>query len=59
MVIKQYIKDKLLKFGIKSFILCEEDTGFSVASEIYTGKSDLEVKNLGVTGNIVLGLKAK
>ncbi|KAK3776106.1 hypothetical protein RRG08_046773 [Elysia crispata] len=54
--IKQYIKDKPIKFGIKSFILCEGDTGYIVASEIYTGKSDIEVQNLGVTGNVVLWL---
>ena len=56
MAIKQYIKDKPIKFGIKSFILCEGDTGYTVASKIYTGKSDLEVENLGVTGNVVVQL---
>ena len=54
--IKQHIKDKPIKFGIKSFILCEVDTGYIAASEIYTGKSDTEVENLGVTGNVLLRL---
>ena len=56
LAIKKYIKDKPIKFGIKSFILCEGDTGYIVASEIHTGKSDLEVENLGVTGNVDLRL---
>ena len=54
--IKQYIKDKPVKFGIKTFILCEGDTGYIVSSEVYTGKSKFEVNELGATGNVVLRL---
>ncbi|XP_005097783.1 piggyBac transposable element-derived protein 4-like [Aplysia californica] len=56
LAIKQYIKDKPIKFGIKSFILCEGDTGYILSSEIYTGREEQAVDGLGVVGNIVYRL---
>ena len=55
---KQYIKDKPPKWGIKSFLLCESETGYIINAEIYTGKTvDVDVNtDLGVTGNVVCRL---
>jgi hypothetical protein len=53
LAIKQYIKDKPSKFGVKSFILCEGETGYIVGAEIYTGKTAQEVDGIGVVGNVV------
>ena len=38
LAIKQYICDKPVRFGIKSFLLCEAKTGYKVNVEIYTGR---------------------
>jgi len=56
---KQYIKDKPIKWGIKTFILCESSSGYIVNAEVYTGKVDDDpsyIRNLGVTGSLVVRL---
>lgn len=56
---KQYIKDKPIRWGLKTFLLCESKTGYIMNAEMYTGKvalnEDLE-KLLGVTGCLVARL---
>ena len=37
LAIKQYIRDKPVRWGIKSFLLCEAKTGYILDAEIYTG----------------------
>ena len=37
--IKQYILDKPVRWGIKSFLLCKAKTGYILDAEIYTGRS--------------------
>ncbi|BFZ02399.1 hypothetical protein BsWGS_05438 [Bradybaena similaris] len=54
--IKQYIKDKPVKFGLKSFMLCEGETGYIISSEIYTGKEQRIFPELGAVGNVVVRL---
>ena len=58
--IKQYIKTKPVKWGLKSFILCEGKSGYIVNAEIYTGKHDdaNTIVDLGVTGNLVVRLSS-
>jgi len=56
---KQYIKDKPIKWGIKTFILCESKTGYILNAEVYTGKSPSDttfIEELGVTGSLVVRL---
>ena len=56
---RQYIKDKPIKWGIKTFILCESKTGYIVNAEVYTGKLKNDptfVPELGVTGSLVVQL---
>ena len=53
--IKQYIKDKPIKWGLKTFLLCESKTDYIMNPEVYTGKvdnSDLPAE-LRVTGSLV------
>ena len=52
---KQYIKDKPIKWGIKTFLLCDSETGYIINAEVYSGKraDDNLIANLGVTGNYV------
>jgi len=38
--IKQYLKDKPIKWRLKTFLLCESETEYIVNAEIYTGKKD-------------------
>jgi hypothetical protein len=56
--IKQYIKDKPIHWGIKTFLVCDSINGYITNAEIYTGKVQNEntVENLGVTGNLVVRL---
>lgn len=56
LAIKQYIKDKPTKWGIKSFMLCEGDTGYILNAEIYTGKAEFVEQKLGAVGNTVIRL---
>lgn len=51
---KQYIKGKPIRFGYKNWALCTS-TGFMVAFDIYTGKSNTE-KKFGLGGDVVLKL---
>ena len=55
--IKQYIKDKPIRWGIKTFLWCDSMNGYIVNAEIYTGRRDgaLAINaDLGVTGNVVV-----
>ena len=54
--IKQFIKDKPIRWGIKTFLLCDSENGYIVNAEVYTGRRDdsNDVANLGVTGNLVV-----
>lgn len=54
--IKQYIKDKPIRWGLKTFLLTDSEHGYIVNAEIYTGRraDALEIDNLGVTGNLVV-----
>jgi hypothetical protein len=57
--IRQYIKDKPIKWGLKTYLLCESKSGYIMNAEIYTGKVDLDQqmeKSLGVTGCLVARL---
>ena len=59
MSIKQYLKDKPIKWGLKTFLLCESETGYIVNAEIYTGKKDNDptfVPELGINGSLVVRL---
>jgi hypothetical protein len=60
LAIKQYLKDKPVKWGIKSFILCESKTGYIWNAEVYTGKvTGSQIEKLGATGNVVIRLTEK
>ena len=54
--IKQYIKDKPVKWGIKSFLLTDAENGYIMNSEIYTGSESILYPELGATGNVVARL---
>jgi hypothetical protein len=55
--IKQYIKDKPNKWGIKAFLLCDSQTAYCFRFEIYIARSsDFEGENLGLTSAVVLNL---
>ena len=53
--IKQYIKDKSIKWGLKTFLLCESKTGYIMNAEVYTVNVDNSnlPAGLGVTGSLV------
>lgn len=53
LAIKQYIKDKPAKFGVKSFVICEGETGYIIGAEVYTGRTRQEIDGIGITGNVV------
>jgi len=60
---KQYLKDKPMKWGIKTYMLCESKSGYVYNLEVYTGKStndtDTSYVNdpeIGATGNVVYRL---
>ena len=46
LAIKQFLKDKPTKWGIKSFLLCEAETGYVLNAEIYTGTAPMPVQSL-------------
>lgn len=52
--IKQYIKDKPIRWGLKTFFLTDSVHGYIVNAEVYTGKraDAQDIDNLGVTGNL-------
>ena len=53
---KQYIKDKPIRWGINTFLLCDSENGYIVNAEVYTGRRDDAdaIDNLDVTGNLVV-----
>ena len=54
LAIKQYIRDKPVRWGIKSFLLCEAKTGYILDAEIYTGRvRDRHWPLLGSAGSVV------
>ena len=54
LAIKQYIRDKPVRWGIKSFLLCEAKTGYILDAEIYTGRvKDRHWPLLGSAGSVV------
>ena len=54
LAIKQYIRDKPVRLGIKSFLLCEAKTGYILDAEIYTGwVRDRHWPLLGSAGSVV------
>ena len=54
LAIKQYIRDKPVRWGIKSFLLCEAKTGYILDAEIYTGRAkDRHWPLLGSAGSVV------
>ena len=60
LAIKQYIRDKPVRWGIKSFLLCEAKTGYILDAEIYTGwVKDRHWSLLGSAGSVVRRLMEK
>ena len=57
---RQYIKDKPIRWGIKTFLLCDSRNGYICNAEVYTGRRDdaTVIPDLGVTGNLVVRLCA-
>ena len=54
LAIKQYIRNKPVRWGIKSFLLCEAKTGYILDAEIYTGRvKDRHWPLLGSAGSVV------
>ena len=63
---KQYIKDKPAKFGVKSSILCGGvvggggggggENGYILSAEIYTGRAEQEINEIGIISNVVYRL---
>ena len=55
--IKQYMKDKPTKWGIKVFVLADSRNGYTVRLQIYAGKnSSLSSGDLGLCSRVVLEL---
>lgn len=53
---QQYIKDKPVKWGIKSFLLCESKSWYIMNVDIYTGKVQDDssfIADLAVTGSLI------
>ena len=54
LAIKQFIRDKPVRWGIKSFLLWEAKTGYILDAEIYTGRvKDRLWPLLGSAGSVV------
>ena len=55
---RQYIKDKPIRWGMKTFLVCDSDNGYICNAEVYTGthKDANKIENLGITGNLVVRL---
>ena len=54
LAIKQFIRDKPVRWGIKGFLLCEAKTGYILDAEIYTGRvKDCHWPLLGSAGSVV------
>ena len=55
--IKQYMKDKPTKWGIKVFVLADPRNGYTVRLQVYTGKnSQLASNETGLCSRVVLEL---
>ena len=56
--IKQYIKDKPIRWGMKTFLFTDSEHGYIVNAEVYTGRRDdsNDINDLGVIGNLVMRL---
>jgi len=55
--IKQYMKSKPIKWGIKTFLLCESCTGYIYNFEVYTGKSyGLFIPKISASGSVIARL---
>ena len=58
LAIKQCIKDKPIKWGIKCFMLCEGRMGYFVSAKIYTGKDQVRhIEHLCSSGSVVIRLR--
>ena len=54
LTIKKYIRDKAVRWGIKSFLLCEAKMGYILDAEIYTGRvKDRHWPILGSASSVV------
>ncbi|KAK3103610.1 hypothetical protein FSP39_020511 [Pinctada imbricata] len=54
---KQYMKDKPVKFGIKMWVAADADTAYCHNFEIYVGKNTENInKNLGMVSQVVISL---
>lgn len=52
---RQFIKDKTIKWGIKTYLVYESENGYICNAKVYTGKrDDNNIPGLGVTGNLVV-----
>lgn len=53
---RQYIKDKAIRWGIKTFLVCDSENGYICNAEVYTGthKDAMRIDHLGITGNLVV-----
>ncbi len=55
--IKQYMKDKPVKFGIKMWVAADAISAYCYNFEVYIGKNnDVVNKNLGMAAKVVIGL---
>lgn len=51
-----YNPDKLKKYGIKAYMLCNVVTGYCSRFKLYTGKSDIPASLNGATYNLVMDM---
>lgn len=52
--IKVRMFDKLVKYGIKLFMLCDSSNGYCKKFDVYVGSDERNVGNFGKIGKIVL-----
>ena len=54
--IKQYIKDKPIRWSIKTFLACESENGYICNAEVYTGRRDdgNAIDKLGISGKLIM-----
>ena len=53
---KQYMKDKPIKLGIKVWMLAESKTGYNFNFEVYLGRNAIGIPHVGLGENVVLTL---
>lgn len=60
-VIRQFISDKLIRFGLKLWVLADSITGYTYAFVVYLGKKRTELNNRtkGLAYNVVMELSKK